>query len=335
MEDDISHGETEYCVHGIKRKINRSQWKKEIAKRRRNSGLGYVSRSGKDIPAKSFKCIGNCCTQKCYKSVNEGIQKNLFDIFWTIGDKQKQDTLLAGLIEKKDIVTRKAGVRIKIRQNAYKYHFEVNGEKTEVCKAFFMRLLQVSEGRLKTVQRGVSNGQVVLGENRGSHDNRPSKLPSDVWVMAKEHWELFPSKQLPYGQFKIRRDYFDDPNLNVLKLHKDFQQYYFEKTNKVLTMKYSTYHRFFKANFSFDLHRPRADICDSNNETKLKLKTEPQDEDDDTIVAPHYKSEEHQIFKDEYDADDVLESKILVQEHYMSSAIGKPERIFLKEEFPT
>lgn len=300
-ESDLSSCEEfEKSAQGAKRKCDKSTWKKETAKRRRNSGLGYVSRGGKDIPGKQFVRVTHCCSLKCHQKINEDNQKDIFKGFWGIGEKQKQDTLLIGLIDKKEIVCHQTSVKTKNRENAYVYNVKVDGKRTGVCKALFMKLIQVSEGRLKTVLRAVTNGNVIVYENRGKHDNRPSKIPIKLWDLVKEHWALLPSKQSHYGKRKSERKYFDDPSLSVLKLYRVFQQYHFEKTGMVLKVKYSTYHRFFRENSPYAFRQPRTDVCDFCRESEQLLKVNPEDSCKTSLAVHLKKVQRYKSIKDEY-----------------------------------
>ncbi|KAJ4440559.1 hypothetical protein ANN_08704 [Periplaneta americana] len=69
----------------------------------------------------------------------------------------------------------------------------------------------------------------------------------------------------------------DYPNLNVVTLFKSFQQYYFEQKGKTLSMKYQTYHQFFRQNSCYNFRKPRFDICDYCRETELMLNVNPND----------------------------------------------------------
>lgn len=94
--------------------------------------------------------------------------------------------------------------------------------------------------------------------------------------MIKEHWALFPSKKSHYGRPSERR-YFENPDLSVLKLYRAFQQYYFERNNTVLKMKYNTYHRYFRENSIYSFRPPRTDVCDYCTKCKILLEANPKD----------------------------------------------------------
>ncbi|KAJ4440298.1 hypothetical protein ANN_08437, partial [Periplaneta americana] len=80
--------------------------KKEIAKKKRNSGESYVSRSGKVVPAKRFAAAKTCYKSKCVGKCSRFDQKTLFNGFWSTGDKQIQDMMLISYVQKTEHVIR-------------------------------------------------------------------------------------------------------------------------------------------------------------------------------------------------------------------------------------
>ncbi|KAJ8893809.1 hypothetical protein PR048_006410 [Dryococelus australis] len=212
---------------GVK-KVDTSNWKKAIS-------------------AKIFASVTRCYTSKCFKMFSAKQQNIIFTDFWSIGGKQKQDTLLVSNIEKE--VTRSA--------NDPKSSVKVDGKSHKTCKNFLLQNLQVSESQMKTVLGEVNLGNVSPQENMGKHDNRPSKIGNHIWEMVREHWDMFPSKNSHYGRTKSERKYFDDPTLNVMKMYKSFQ--------------------FFCEQSRYSFRLPRTDVCDFCQESKHILNNYPCD----------------------------------------------------------
>lgn len=93
--------------------------------------------------------------------------------------------------------------------------------------------------------------------------------------MVKEHWATFPNRKSHYSHQKSERKFFDNPELNVTILYNLFKEYYAEKTGKALTMKYSTYHQFFRKNSEYLFRSPKSDICDFCTQCSVTLQTNP------------------------------------------------------------
>lgn len=143
-------------------------------------------------------------------------------------------------------------------------------------------------------------GNPVIKENRGKHSSRPNKLSEDIWAKIEEHWSLFPNKESHYCRSHTRRKYFENPDLNVKKLFTAFQQHYFDTAGKTLTMKYSTYHRYFRENSPYSFRQPRTDVCDFCTESKRLLEVNPNDPCKTKFMLHVKRVEKYQTLKQEY-----------------------------------
>lgn len=115
-------------------------------------------------------------------------------------------------------------------------------------------------------------------ENRGKGSIRKNKIPDETWQMIKEHWNSFPSKKSHYGRKKSERKFFDNPELNITILYSLFKEHYKEKTGQDLSMKYSTYQKFFSKNSEYSFRAPKTDVCDFCAKCLVKLQINPNDE---------------------------------------------------------
>ncbi|XP_069697133.1 uncharacterized protein [Periplaneta americana] len=261
-DGNTSSTESEYeHALGRKRKIQKENWKKEVAKKKRNAGEDYVStKTGKKVSAKKFKVSERCCPKKCFLRIEANNQEIIHNSFWATGDKNIQDTLMLSLIDRKNLSRisnePKSG---RNRSCSYIYHLKIKEEKVVVCKSLFQNVLNVTEGRIKTVLQALKSGAITVEDKRGKHSNRLHKITMEIWEMVQSHWDLFPSH---YCQGRSHRKYFDNPDLNVAKLFKSFQTYFLTERNQVLQMKYKTYHKYFRENSSYSFRKPTSDACD-------------------------------------------------------------------------
>lgn len=145
---------------GKKRLLQRDSWKRVQNKAKRNRGESYASCSGKKVPKKVFSFIGKCCKKNCHIFFPKEIQEEIFKSFWELGDKIVQDTFLYGLIDRKEIMSKKPQPTSKNRGYSWAYHLN-NSERKEVCKEFFLKTLQVSESRMKTVLHAHASGKTL------------------------------------------------------------------------------------------------------------------------------------------------------------------------------
>lgn len=215
-----------------------------------------------------------------------------------------QDTILLGWVRKKEKTFQKLE-KTKERNYLWSYSIKVKDVETAVCRQFLLSILQISEMRLRTVQNSLKTGTyieylysvfydnkyckvrnlstynvtlftgAILEDRRGKHNNRPTKITENVWTLVEEHWTQIPHKEAHYSRAKTNRKYFENPNLNVVKIYTAFKQYFYEKTGKPLKMGYNAYHKYFRVNSEYSFRQPRTDTCDYCAECEIKLKTNP------------------------------------------------------------
>lgn len=149
------------------------------AKKLRNSGREYMSRSDKIIKEKKFKFIDSCCSKSCSVKISYERLRNLFDTFNDCANKELQDGMLSAYIIRKNPKYHKIErSRAKVR-NVWVYCIKVIGAEIEVCRKFILRLFQISEKRLRIIQQKLCSGE-TMQDLRGKHANRKNKHPDDV-----------------------------------------------------------------------------------------------------------------------------------------------------------
>lgn len=95
--------------------------------------------------------------------------------------------------------------------------------------------------------------------------------------MIKDHWATLPSKKSHYTYNKTQKNYFDHP-LNVKVLYGLFKDYYKDKAEQDLEMKYNTYYKFFRSCNEYSFRSPKTDVCDFCTKCEVKLKVNPDDD---------------------------------------------------------
>ncbi|XP_069697042.1 uncharacterized protein [Periplaneta americana] len=239
-----------FSDRGKKRKRDPNNWRRNLAKLKRNSGRGYVSPiTGNEVKEKVFRKVNKCCRKRCFEIINYEEQKDCFTAFWDTGDKLHQDAMLLGYMKNKEKVCQKQKIT-KERNYVWGYSINVKNDNKRVCRQFLLSLFQISEMRLRTVQNSFKAGG-VLEERRGKHANRPNKITENVWQLVKEHWKQIPHQEAHYSRSNTATKYFDNPELNVVKLYNAFKHYFYDKSGEPLKMGYSAYHKYFRKNSEY------------------------------------------------------------------------------------
>lgn len=255
------------------RKTNNQKSRAEVRKIRRNKGEAYVSQKGSVIREKTFKSVETCCRKNCKIFFDQAEQQCIFNQFWSLGEKSLQDTFLASCLRKENLKSLSLK-RTKKRNYIWYYHLLSNdAQKRPVCQDFLLKVLSVTQNRLRTVQKKIICSKPFADFRGKNADKR--KIPDEVWKLAHEHLTKIPHKNAHYCQKKTNLKYFDNPMLTVKLLHQSFLEFYQEEKKKPLKLAYKTYHKFFRGQCNFSFRRPRSDVCDFCSSSEVNLRSNP------------------------------------------------------------
>ena len=170
-----------------KRVANPTKWKRIVAKTKRNTGQEYVSRdTGKIVRA---RVIGQPCRDGCFVRIGEEKIQKIHDEFWKIGDFSMQNAYMQKCIKLKEVKRRRVKVTPGSKpRRAYNraYHFDVANVTYPVCYLGFKNILGVSEKRIRTAIRSVSETGTPQRDRRGT--NRPRHAMAESRrVLVEQH----------------------------------------------------------------------------------------------------------------------------------------------------
>ena len=154
---------------GRKRVRNIKYWKKNIRKRRRQSGKEYVSSTGKTVEAKRFRLVDCRCPLKCSEKITNERQQSLHKSFYASGDWSLQSAYINGHVrveEKRRTYTKSENSRRSTSK--YYYLSNIDGIDIRVCKEFFKGVLTISDGRIARVTKKKVSG-TPIADQRGKH----------------------------------------------------------------------------------------------------------------------------------------------------------------------
>lgn len=161
---DQTEGECDGNVakKGKKRVRREEKHKRNVTKRLRNTGQAYVTTAGREAPSKrDNRPLHNqqCCKAKfCnYKTMSEEDKDSIRIAFLDIGDYDKQNSFLRGLVsgfasKKGDLRKRRVPDQTR-RHKSYTYHTRnMEGKAIRVCQHAFMDVYALTERRLRTIR---------------------------------------------------------------------------------------------------------------------------------------------------------------------------------------
>ncbi|KAF2894579.1 hypothetical protein ILUMI_11594 [Ignelater luminosus] len=177
-----------------KRKCNIKEWKRNKAKRLRNSGKSYINTSKKAVPARRTKeACRDICHLRCKANFSEQYRQKNFSEYWELADVKRQRDFVARFIEFKP--KRQNRLRLKNRQEekqyncnnlqiheqielstrgkmSYFYYFSTEDRnKVKVCQTLFLNTLSISHQIVKTIAQKTVTSNTVARDNRGQIQN--------------------------------------------------------------------------------------------------------------------------------------------------------------------
>ncbi|CAC5379352.1 unnamed protein product [Mytilus coruscus] len=117
-----------------KKKANPESWKKNIRKIKCQSGMEYVSDTGKTVKARSIKNHAcSKCRFRCADKLSEDERLSLFNDYWNLKSYERQrDYISSRVLERNSI----GSPSKKRKQVARTFTFNVEGQSVRVCKMF-------------------------------------------------------------------------------------------------------------------------------------------------------------------------------------------------------
>lgn len=282
----------------VRKKIpNPTNWKCNVIKKAHNAGEEYLSKRGKTVSHKEVKTVKNCkdnCRYGCAKKITTDERFDIHISFYSLRNATEKrhfflNTTSRALTKRpkkryiqddeeelsndegEDIGNQNAKKAESRRKYSFLYFFNVNGEKVQVCKTFYLSTLDISQKPVYTAHqtKNVSTNTPTI-DLRGKNCNSRRKPEGDV-DFARLHIKSFPTVESHYCRANTSRLYLDS-NLNIAKMY----DLYVEKCqNEDKTpIKKSMYYRIFGTEFNLGFHLPKSDRCDVCEAYRVAKNTE-------------------------------------------------------------
>ncbi len=258
-----------------RKKAQPNLWKRNVVAYKKNSGLSYVTRTGKSVSGRTMK---KGCTEKCrincQKKFDETLRNDIFNQYWNKGDINLQRNFLAIHIRRE--FARHTQVKSKRLFNVEYVLPNSDGTFERVCKQFFLDTLCISSQMVKTVlSKRVSIETNNLNVNKKCHSR---KLPESLRIGVREHIKRFPTIESHYCRKDSNKLYLPQ-GLSLSQMYKLYQEDCLQKQEPVA--KQWLYNDIFNLEFNLGFFQPKKDQCDfcvkydkSNSVEKEQLKEE-------------------------------------------------------------
>lgn len=189
-EENIANSERK----SKKRCRRQGLWNRNQVKTNKALGLIYTNTIGKVIdkrkPGRSCTCKNNC-----FSKISEDDRAILFNIFNEIGEKEKENTYLCGLIKGKDILRLRPRTGDKKSKSVVsKFYLKFNSVEYNFCKRAFISVYGITMSRLNRLVFCNKSNNPSPKDLRGRHLNRPDKISDSILKQLDDHIRSFPNR---------------------------------------------------------------------------------------------------------------------------------------------
>ena len=241
-----------------------SEWKKIMAKTKRNLGKSYVSeKTGKDVSERKIgpRCS---CSAKCFDVITMPVIKELFKNFWEMGSWELQNAYLSKLLVAKTVKRRRVPVTASSKFRSHQVQYTVmHGNKVhDVCKKAFLSVFGLGERRVQTVLRKQTRTGNPIPDSRGRL--APTvKVTHDRADSVRTHIRLLPAVSSHYTRAKSPERKYLTPDLSVVKLYALYQDYVTQLDPPIEPVSESYYRKVFTTEFNIGFAPARTDTCNT------------------------------------------------------------------------
>lgn len=290
-ESDNSDETNEVTIPKGKKRISKpSLWKRNLVKKQRASGEEYKSISTNKIVPKRVTGPACKCILKCFTKITDENKSLIINSFNAIGNKEKQDTFLCGLISVNNVQRHRPKVpgTPKIKKTvSCSYKIRLSNSEFIVCKVAFCSLFGIGKSVVERLINHIKSYKASPEDLRGKHTNRSNRISTDITFKINAHINSFPKIQSHYSRSDNSNVKYLSPELNISKMYK----LYLEKNepekfelikrgekNIKPIVKYDYFSEHFKNNFNLSFGTPRTDTCQTCDRLKNVIDHETDQE---------------------------------------------------------
>lgn len=264
----------------LKRKKNEAEWKKNVAKARKNSGKEYISRStGKVMAARRVR--DPCgCPKSCFDKLGEEAVRSIFTEYWNIGEFNAQSAYLLTRVKSKEVKKRRVAAEGSRRSATLEYTVHVGERNVVVCKKAFLNIHDIGDRRVLNVLKKTGDTGVAPVDRRGSHGHTHNKPAEDVKQLGHDHIKSLPLCSSHYSRAKSRHRLYLPPGYTQQHCYSLFQLWCEGKdvpADKV--MNFDAYRRMFTT-YNIGQSPPKVDTCSTCDKLVIELEAATEEKDE-------------------------------------------------------
>lgn len=266
------NGDQQKCKRvSRKRSRNPKEWASNIRKEKFDRGLEYVSSRKKVRTARKIVTKKDCiekCIYKCSRKISDEDRKQIFSDYYKLDAKEKRMFILS-TTEKCNPERRRKGKNAENskKANTFRYFFNLNNNRIQVCKLFYCGTLGISQKPIYTVHKHATESHTLRQSTQGKHKKKYTS--EEAANLVRLHINMFPRVESHYCRSNSKRQYLEG-DLSIQKMYNLYLDFAEEKG--VDPVKVHIYRKIFCTEFNYSFNKPAKDICDLCAEVDLKKK---------------------------------------------------------------
>ena len=245
--------------------VHEEDYQRNIIRNARVKGVAYTNYKNKQVPCKTKPQGISCkCNFKCLLSINQQVIDETWNYFYSLENKDIQDTYIQTLIEVKKIQRRRKKIigrgdddafnnsvsALSFKRNhTYMYNLNVRGTLKYVCKNVFMTIHGISSDRISRICHLLLQNETPT-DKRGTGRSGNAKS-GETCARIHEHISKFEVKDTHYDE-KPKK--YLDASFTIKKMYDLFIT---DNQDLKDDVKYSFFHNYCKKNFEYSFGWPQ------------------------------------------------------------------------------
>ena len=283
MDSDSSDNEGASFRQPLKRRSDPDNWKKTVAKQKKNSGEAYTSlTSGKQVEARKIGPPCSCKNKCCEKLGSDAIEK-LFSEYYKL-DYNGQSHYIHKHISSIPVKRVRVKDKESRRKFTYEYSVTVKGKCVSVCSTAFLSVHGINKGRVHTVlDKVASQGSGILGDDMRGRKEPHNKTSAEATEFIKNFIDELPTCTSHYSRAKSPFRRYLPPGSTFEGCYKAYLDRIEERHMARIKVSKWVFEKLLSV-YNIGIEPPRSDTCNYCDAANIKMKNLQKGKDDDEIT---------------------------------------------------
>lgn len=235
----------------------------DVRKKRKSSGLEYLSRNNKTNPAKKVQdvaCMKKICKNKCSINFNEDDRQKIFETYWKLGYIEKRMFILNNseiepvkrrYLKKENCITKERGCN-------YIHFLSKSEKKIKVCQQFFIKTLDISQKLLQYTLRNRNEDANIPSEDKRGKKEPANKTSAQDTKAIKSFIEMLPALPSHYNRANTTKKYLPTELKSMTNVYRLYEKDCVK--NNISAVKVKVFMKTIKK-YNIGIHAPKKDKC--------------------------------------------------------------------------